>query len=225
MNFKTLNMRKYIIPFLFLSVTLLTLSCGPSVRVVDSWKAPDILESKSDHFLVMARVDDMVGRQRFEQEIASRLREGGMDAVESYKKYPELNLNLEMDPAQIDELETKLSKDGINGIVLTVIKDMKTEINTTTTGGGYGGGYYPHFNGYYGSYYSPYGYGGSYMSTSSRTYESEIYKLETVVFDLDRPGDQMIAVIAVNVTDPKSVSEVAPKYSEQLAKQFKAGKE
>ena len=201
MEFKILNMRKYIILFLFLAVTMLTLSCGPSVRVVDSWKSPDILESKSDHFLVMARVDDMVGRQRFEQEIANRLRESGMDAVESYKKYPELNLNLEMDPAQIGELETKLSKDGINGIVLTVIKDMKTEINTTTTGsgygGGYGGGYYPHFNGYYGAYYSPYGYGGSYMSSSSRTYESDIYKLETVIFDLDRPGDQMIAVISV----------------------------
>ena len=53
----------------------------------------------------------------------------------------------------------KLSKDGINGIVLTVIKDMKTEIKTTTTGG-YHGGYYPHFGGYYGAYYSPYGYGG-----------------------------------------------------------------
>ncbi len=218
-------MKKYIISFLLLAMAMLTLSCGPSVRVVDSWKAPDILESKTDHFLVMARVDDMVGRQRFEQEIASRLREGGMDAVESYKKYPELNLNLEMDPAQIDELETKLSKDGINGIVLTVIKDMKTEINTTTMGGGYGGGYYPHFHGYYGAYYSPYGYGGAYMSSSSRTYESEIYKLETVIFDLDRPGDQMIAVIAVNITNPKSVAEVAPKYSEQLAKQFKAAKE
>lgn len=216
-------MKKFLKALLFLMITVLLSSCGPSVSVTDSWKAPDILESKSDHFLVMARVDDMVGRQRFEQEIASRLREGGMDAVESYKKYPNMNLNLKMDPAQIDELETQLSKDGINGIVLTVIKDMKTEINTTSTGG-YHGGYYPHFGGYYGSYYSPYGYGGSYTSASSRTYESDIYKLETVVFDLDRKGDQMVAVISVNITNPKSASEVAPKYSEQLAKQFKEGK-
>lgn len=216
-------MKKFVKAFLFLSLAVLTLSCGPSVTVVDSWKTPDIIDTKSDHFLVMARVDDLPGRQRFEQEIANRLREGGMDAVESYIKYPELNLNLKMDPAQIDELEKKLSKDGINGIVLTVIKDMKTEIKTTSTGG-YHGGYYPHFGGYYGAYYSPYGYGGAYTSASSRTYESDIYKLETVVFDLDRTGDQMIAVISVNVTDPKSVSEVAPKYSEQLAKQFKDGK-
>lgn len=216
-------MKHFTTIFSFLTIAILTLSCGPSVNVVDSWKSPDILETKSDHFLVMARVDDMVGRQRFEQEIANRLREGGMDAVESYKKYPNLDLNLKMDPAQIDELESKLSKDGINGIVLTVIKDMKTEINTTTTGG-YQGGYYPHFGGYYGAYYSPYGYGGGYSSASSRTYESDIYKLETVVFDLDRTGDQMVAVISVNITNPKSASEVAPKYSEQLAKQFKESK-
>lgn len=200
-------------------VLLMFVACGPSVTVTDSWKAPDIADSKSDHFLVMARVDDVVGRQRFEQEIVKQFQARGVDAVESYKKFPDLNLNLKMTPDQIDAMVADLAKEGINGIVLTVIKDMKTEINTTTTGS-YHGGYYGGFNGYYGSYYSPYGYGGSYMPSSSRTYESDIYKLESVVFDLDRPGDQMVAVISVNITDPKSASEVAPKYSEKLAKQF-----
>ena len=124
-----------------------------------------------------------------------------------------------MTPDQIEALEADLRKDGINAIVLTVIKDMKTEVKTTTSGG-YNSGYYGGFNGYYGSYYSPYGYGGSYVPASSRTYESDIYKLESVIFDLDRTGDQMVAVISVNITDPKSASEVAPKYAEKLAKQF-----
>lgn len=198
---------------------LILVSCGPSVTVTDSWHAPDIADSKSDSFVVMARVDDVVGRQRFEQEIVKQLKAGGVNAVESYKKFPELNLNLKMTPDQIDALVANFSKEGINGIVLTVIKDMKTEINTTTTGG-YAGGYYGGFHGYYGSYYSPYGYGGAYVPASSRTYESDIYKLETVVYDLDKPGDQMIAVISINITDPKSASEVAPKYAEKLAKEF-----
>lgn len=143
----------------FLGLLMVLISCGPSVTVTDSWKAPDIADSKSDDFVVMARVDDIVGRQRFEQEIVKQLKSRGVDAVESYKKYPDLNLNMKMTPDQIDELERKFRQEGINGIVLTVIKDMKTEINTTTTGG-YAGGYYPYFGGYYGSYYSPYGYGG-----------------------------------------------------------------
>ena len=124
-----------------------------------------------------------------------------------------------MTPAQIDELQVDFAKDGINGIVLTVIKDTKTEIKTTHSGGYHGGSYHG-FGGYYGSYYSPYGYGGSYVASSSRTYESQIYKLETVIFDLNRKGDQMVAVISVDITDPKSASEVAPKYSEKIAKQF-----
>ena len=208
---------KYILTLSFIALTII--SCGPSVTVTDSWKAPDIAESKTDHFVVMARVDDVVGRQRFEQEIVKQLKARGVDAVASYIKFPELNLNLKMTPDQIDGLVDELAKEGINGIVLTVIKDMKTEVKTTTSGG-YSGGYYGGFNGYYGSYYSPYGYGGSYVPASSRTYESDIYKLESVIFDLDRPGDQMVAVISVNITDPKSASEVAPKYAEKLAKQF-----
>ena len=207
----------------FLSIILFISSCGPSISVTDAWKAPDIMDSKSDHFVVMARVDDLAGRQRFEQEIVKQLQAGGVDAVESYKKYPEINLNEQMTPSQIEVLEAKLRKQDINGIVLTVIKDMKTELRTTSTGG-YAGGYYPYFGGYYGSYYSPYGRGGAYVSASSRTYESEIYKLETVIFDLDRKGDQMIAVISVNITNPNSVSEVAPKYAEKLAKQFQQKK-
>lgn len=205
--------------FLFLVFSFLIFSCGPSVSVTDSWKAPDIADSRSDHFLVMARVDDMVGRQRFEQEIANKLREGGMDAAESYLRFPELNLNTKMSPAEIDQLEEKLAREGINGIVLTVIKDVKTEVRTTSSGG-YHAGYYPYFDGYYGAYYSPYGFSGSYVPASSRTYESEIYKLETVIFDLDRKGDQMIGIVSVNITDPKSASEVAAKYADKVSKQF-----
>ena len=209
--------RKFL--FLFLVFSFLILSCGPSVSVTDSWKAPDIADSKSDNFLVMARVDDMVARQRFEQEIANKLREGGMDAAESYIRFPELNLNTKMGPAEIDQLEEKLSREGINGIIVTVIKDVKTELRTTSSGG-YHAGYYPYFDGYYGTFYSPYGFSGSYVPASSRTYESEIYKLETVIFDLDRKGDQMIGIVSVNITDPKSASEVAPKYADKVAKQF-----
>ena len=201
--------------FLFLIVFL---SCGPSVTVVDSWKAPDIEESKTDNFLVMARSDDMVSRQRFEQEIAKVLRKEDVKAVESYLAYPDLQLNKKTTPADIDALKSMFEKDGINAIVLTVLKDTKKELNTTTTS--YGPGYYPGFYGYYDSFYSPYGYSGAYMPASSRTYESDIYKLETVVFDLDRPGDQLIAIISINITDPKSASEVAPKYAQKVAEQF-----
>ena len=71
----------------FFSIVLFLTGCGPSITVTDAWKAPDIMDSKTDHFVVMARVDDMASRQRFEQEIVKQLLARGVDAVESYNKY------------------------------------------------------------------------------------------------------------------------------------------
>ena len=50
---------------------LFFLSCGTYLKVTDSWEADDIQDSRDDNYLVIARVDDMPGRQQFEQEIAT----------------------------------------------------------------------------------------------------------------------------------------------------------
>ena len=70
-----------------LTLVLVVVSCS-GIKVVDSWKADEISSLSGAKILVIARSDDMVGRQRFEQEIAERLRGAGVDAMESYKKFP-----------------------------------------------------------------------------------------------------------------------------------------
>ncbi len=213
-----------------LSFVLLLLGCGASVKVTDSWKADDIDDSKSDKFVVMTRVDDMVTRQRFESEITNQLTALGVDAVESFKSHPGLNLNQKMSQAEIDVVEKMFLDKGINGIILTVVKDKTEKLVTSTSGGYYtGGGYYPSayvgygaFDGYYGAYYSPYGMGGTYIPPTQRTYTSETYKLETVIYDLNREHDrQLMAVVSVDITDPKSASKVAPAYAQKVIDQFK----
>lgn len=207
---------------------LLLYSCGASVKVTDAWKADDIDESKSDKFVVMTRVDDMVTRQRFESEITNQLKALGVDAVESFKSNPNLNLNQKMSQAEIDVVEKAFLDKGINGIILTVVKDKTEKLVTSTSGGYVAGGYYPSaymgygaFDGYYGSYYSPYGMGGTYIPPSSRTYTSETYKLETVIYDLNREHDrQLMAVVSVDITDPTSASKVAPAYAKKVIQQF-----
>ena len=60
------------------------------------------------------------------------------------------------------------------------------------------------------------------MPSETRTYTSETYNLETVIYNLDlEPGKQLLGVIAIDVTDPKSASKVAPKYADAVAKQLK----
>lgn len=214
-----------------MSIVVIASSCS-GIKVVDSWKADEIGSLADAKILVIARSDDMVGRQRFEQEIAERLRAGGVDAIESYKKFPAMKQNQQLTEEQIAQRVQIIKNEGYKGIVLTVLKDMSKEIVTSETGGYVSGGYYPSyyggyyggFGGYYGRVYSPYGYGygGTYVPSETRTYTSETYNLETVIYNLDlEPGKQLLGVIAIDITDPKSASKVAPKYADAVAKQLK----
>ena len=213
-------------------IALLILGCSSSVKVVDSWKADDAGSLSNEKILVITRTDDMVSRQRFEQEIADRLRAEGIDATESYKKFPAMKHNEKQTEEQISQKVQIIKNEGYRGVVLTVLKDMSKEIVTSETGGYVSGGYYPSyyggyyggFGGYYGRVYSPYGYGygGTYVPSETRTYTSETYNLETVIYDLDRePGKQLLGVISIDLTDPKSASKVAPKYADAVLKQLK----
>ena len=218
---------------LTLAIILVLSSCS-GIKVTDSWKADNLNTLKGKKILVIARSDDMVSRQRFEQEIANKLRESGVDATESYTKFPAMKHNKKRTEAEVEELVQIIKNEGYTGIVLTVLKDKSKEIVTSETGGytsgGYGtygmgyGGYYGGFGGYYGRAYSPYGYGygGAYVPSETRTYTSETYIMETVVYNLELPkGKQLLSVISVDVTDPKSASKIAPKYADAVAKQWK----
>lgn len=216
---------------LLLVILVATFASCSGIKVVDSWKADNINSLKDAKILVIARSDDMVGRQRFEQEIAERLRAGGIDAMESYKKFPAMKQNKELSEEEIAQRVQIIKNEGFKGVVLTVLKDMSKEIVTSETGGYVSGGYYPSyyggyyggFGGYYGRVYSPYGYGygGTYVPSETRTYTSETYSLETVIYNLDlEPGKQLLGVVAIDITDPKSASKVAPKYADAVAKQL-----
>ena len=228
-NQEQLQMKKFL---LALSAIFLTLSCGSGIKVIDSWKADEIGDLSDANFLVIVRVDDMVTRQRFEQEIADRLRGAGIEATESYKKFPAMKHNVKQTDEDIAKKVQIIKNEGYRGVILTVLKDMSKEVVTSETGGYVSGGYYPSyyggyyggFGGYYGRVYSPYGYGygGTYVPSETRTYTSETYNLETVIYDLDKePGQQLQAVVAIDVTDPKSASKVAPKYADAVAKGLK----
>ncbi|MEL4454705.1 hypothetical protein [Lutimonas vermicola] len=215
---------------MLLTLALIFGSCS-GIKVVDSWKGDEIGDLKDEKILVIARSDDMVGRQRFEQEIADRLRAAGIDATESYKKFPSMKQNQELTEEQVAQRIQIIKNEGFSGVVLTVLKDMSKEVVTSETGGYVSGGYYPSyyggyyggFGGYYGRVYSPYGYGygGSYVPSETRTYTSETYSLETVMYDLNKePGKQLQGVISIDITDPKSASKVAPQYADAVAKQL-----
>ncbi len=197
-------------------------SCGPSIRITDTWKSPGIDSIQSDNFIVMARTDDMVSRQRFEDEMVNQMVLSGMKAKASYIAYPDIKVNKKSSDAETEKLIKVLKKDGYEGVVLTVLKDVKTDVITQDTGASYYPTYYGGFGAYYGRFYSPYGMGGTYIPSSSRTYTSDTYKVETVVYDLTKAiGKQLVAVVSVDVTDPQSAAQVAEPYAIKVVQEFK----
>lgn len=211
-------------------VVALFMSCGPSIHVTDAWKDENIKEVKGETFLVMVRTDSRSSRQILENNIAKELRAEGVDAVESYTKYPSIQMNKEVSEEEVNKFINVITNDGYEIVVLTVLRDVSSERVTEQsggyyTGGGYPsryGGYYGGFGGYYGNYYSPYGMRGSYVPATERTYTQEIYKLETVVYDLRKDNNtQLLGVVGVEITDPVSTSEIAEGYAKKVVERFK----
>jgi len=214
-------------------LTLIFLAGCSTVKVTDAWKDDSLSGITKEKVLVIARTDDQVSRQRFEQEIAAALKGTGVNAVESYTKFPATIHNEKRSEEEIQKIVSIIKAEGFNVICLTVLRDASTEIVSSQTGGYTTGGYYPShyggyygsFGGYYGSVYSPYGYGygGTYVPAETRTYESTTYKIETTFYDLTREaGKQLVGVISTDVTDPKSAGKQAPEYGATIAKEVKA---
>ena len=63
---------------------------------------------------------------------------------------------------------------------------------------------------------------GNYVPTSTTTYTSTTYILETVIYNLDEPEEkQLIAVVTTQIEDPKDVTKNAKEYVKKITESFK----
>lgn len=220
-------MKKSISLILILTVIILLNACS-SVKVLDSWKVDNIDSMNFKNILVIARTDNNQGRVIFEEEIANQLRAKGMKATESYTKFPQLNPDEKISEEKRETIITLLKNEGFNAVVLTVVKDVQETTKTVTDGGYYAGGtyasYYPmYYGGFYGYYRHPYSYStyGNYVPSTSTTYTTKAYILETVIYNLDLPDNQqLVAVVTSKIDDPKNVFNAAKDYVKAITKSF-----
>ena len=221
-------MKKY--TFILLIFTLIISSCN-SVKVLGSWKSENANTLKDKNILVITRTANLQARVPFEKEIAKQLRSQGMKVTESYKKFPTLNPNQEMTEERSEAIRSILDAEGFNGIVLTVLKDVKTSTTVSEYGGGYYAGmpYSAMYPSYYGGFHSYYAHPMSYstygmMSTPSSysVRETKTYILETVIYNLDLPeSDQVVAIVTTEIKDPKNLEKISVKYVERIVADFK----
>jgi hypothetical protein len=132
-------------------ICLLIASCS-STKLSKSWADPSFKAGTTKPFikvLVIAPIKDANTQRICEDKIVSQLKEDV--GVQSY-------LYLQPSDTVQGVLESKLKKDGFDGIIFMQLKEI--EKSTSYTPGTSYGGYYGGWGGYHGYGYGGYGYGG-----------------------------------------------------------------
>lgn len=210
-------------------------NCVSVVEVVDQYKTDQFESLRNKKVLVINKTNDKVARERFEKDLADRLRKSGVDAVESYIAFPSLE-NKKRTEEEVEAAVKNVTDAGFTGAVVTGIRDKQTKYQTESTGGydrnvntgegtaltiyNYSYHYYG-FGSFYGAVYNS-DLGSVYVEPESTTTSYNVYTIEAVTYNLTLEKEkQLLGVLTVKVTDPTSYAEVADKYTKMIAKQFK----
>jgi hypothetical protein len=212
---------------------ILLVSNGCSiVKAVDAWKADNAPSLKTKNTLVIARTDNKKVRIAFEEAIANEMRKKGIQATESYKSIPELHPNKKLTEVEVEAAKEMLREASFNGVVITVLKDVKTLLHGEYQAAHYeGASYSSYFPLYYGDFFGYYNHPSSYVTDgiyveeSMDLQETRIYVLETLAFNLDEPKEkQLVASVVAKIEEPASVAEQAKPYASAIVKALKQAK-
>lgn len=164
-----------------LSVIGLILAGCSATKIDKSWADPSFNAATTKPFtkvLVIAPIKDESTQRIAEDKIVSELKQGV--GAQSY-------LYLQPSDTVKAALESKLKKDGFDGIILMHLKEV--EKSTSYTPGTSYGGYYGGYGGYRGYGYGGYGhggYGGAYYGggTEGHYNEDKTYFVETNLYSI-----------------------------------------
>lgn len=228
-------MKIYKLALVSLITVVLFASCASVVEVFDEWQGDNFSTLNNQKILVLSKSNDKVAKERFEKDLAERLRNSGVDAVEGFIAFPNMEQK-KRTPEEIDAAVKKVVEAGFTGAVITGVKD-KTTLSESSTVGGYdrqvttGQGtdltfesfayQYYGFGAFYGSSFNS-SLGSVYQEAETTTNSYDVYIIEAITYNLTLPKEkQLVGVLTVKVTDPTSYAEVADKYTKLIAKQFK----
>lgn len=215
--------------FVLILTFILSTSCS-GVKVINTWTSDNVKTVKSKNILVIARTSHKPSRIAFEDAIAKELTKKGLKASVAYKKFPEIDPDRKLTPEEITSIKEMFKNEGINAIVVSVLKDVK-EISQTQIEGGYTAGeslgsYYniPSFGfyGYYGHPGSLSNYKGVDVATTITTRTAKIYILQTAVHNLDlTEKEQLVSLITSEIEQPENIPDYADGYAKTIMKSIK----
>ena len=113
-------------PIVLLLVVLTLTSCS-SIKVLNTWKSDKAATIQNKKVLVIARANRQQARVAFEEAIANKMRNAGLDATESYKEIAEMDPSKKVSEKEVAETRSKLEAKGYNAVVITMVKDKSLD--------------------------------------------------------------------------------------------------
>lgn len=211
-------------------------SCASNVKEKDSWKSEDFDLIKDQKVLVINKFDREGLRQRGEQQIANQLRAVGINAVEAFVAFPNVENRNDRTPEEVAQIIERIKAEGFNGVVITKVDGGDASRSTTTrlteensgeTDKYFDTSQYGSRTVSFGVYYNnpadliPNSTPGPNGMEETTTNFTEVYMLESLTYYFGADKELVLGSISIEVSDPDDIMDVLEKYGATVAKQFK----
>lgn len=188
--------------FPILAVVLLVVSGCSAAHVVSQWRDPEYTTPLDVKRIMVVGVSKQAGiRRKFEDVLVERLKEEGIDAVQSYLYIPEDG------PAPEDRLQDAVRRANADATLVTRL--VRVERQTEVVPGYYSSpvrpGWYPWYTNAWTGYYEP-----------PRVYQRDVYISETSLWDLKR--NRMVWTGTVKTDAIDNVDKAIEQYVKTVVK-------
>ncbi|WP_303315715.1 hypothetical protein Q4Q34_14325 [Flavivirga abyssicola] len=205
-----------------LILIVMVTSCS-TVRVVGTWDNSKELNLNNKRIMVISKTDDHVIRSQFESDLVNKLREYGLNSMESLTVFSKIDTEVKLNENEVQKIVDDLKNKGVDIIILNTLKDTQEYSRTETAGGGYSTLYFPtYFRGPNGTFYRY--YSSIHVKSepeSTITYTGKKYILETVIYDLTKTdNEQLISVITTEIDNPKSLGTISKDFSKRIVNEL-----
>ena len=188
-----------VLTFLVLTATLFSSGCASTPMLVSQWRNP-AYESPSFKRIAVSCVDGHISiRRNCEDEFVAQLRAAGVDALPSYRSFPE---DVKLDETKVKQMAKEAGSDGAL-IVRSIGVEEKTEVSPT---------YFPSPGfGIFGRHVSATWYG---WYGAPRVYRYEEYTSEATLNDLKK--NEVVWTGTLKTTAPDNVDSAIKTYVENV---------
>ena len=197
---------------------LLIVNCS-SAKLSNSWTSTNFDKTKKQKLLIIARSNDFDVRKSYEDELVLKLKELDVNAVAAYELCPYLKEKVNRSQEELNSLIQDFRNNGIEGILLTNLKNTKTESidptvksndNSLSQKGKYGISFTDYYNinsiEYLNSNLKPINQKKEF-DYNTTAFDSTTYTLEVILYNLSlKDVDQLVGLYEVEVIDPKSAN-------------------